>query len=287
MGNSAGIIGVGLLGEAIASRLAGQGWVVDGFDVSSGQREGITMHDNPGLVLARCDVVLLSLPTSQVVSQVIDDIAEAIEPRHCFIDTTTGEPDEMEAIAELLAKCGADYLEANVAGSSLLARRGEATLFLGGSDDTIDCCRPVLETIAEKRFHVGPIGSASRFKLVHNLILGLNRAALAEGLVFAESLGFEATDALDILKHTPAVSAAMCAKGCKMAKADYDPPQARLSQHLKDVRLILRLAKEVGASVPLSQVHDQLLEKAKLLGFGESDNAAVTEAYRAKRKRHE
>ena len=286
MGNRAGIIGVGLLGGAIAGRLARRGWVVEGYDVSSGQREGVTMHDNPGLVLAKCDFVLLSLPTSRVGSQVIDELAEAVEPRHRFIDTTTGEPDEMEALAELLVKRGADYLEANVAGSSQLARQGEATLFLGGSDEMIDRCHPVLEAIADKRFHVGPVGAASRFKLIHNLILGLNRAALAEGLVFAESLGFEPVDALDILKHTPAVSDAMRVKGCKMPKADYDPPQARLSQHLKDVRLILRLAKEAGVSTPLSQAHDQLLENAKSLGFGESDNAAVIEAYRAKRKRH-
>jgi 3-hydroxyisobutyrate dehydrogenase-like beta-hydroxyacid dehydrogenase len=284
MGDRAGIIGVGLLGGAIADRLARRGWAVEGYDVASGQREGVTMHDNPGSVLAKCDFVLLSLPTSQAVSQVIDELGEFVEPRHCFIDTTTGEPGEMEAIAKRLAKRGADYLGANVAGSSQQAEQGEATLFLGGSDKTIDRCQPVLEAIAVKRFHFESVGAASRFKLVHNLILGLNRAALAEGLAFAESLGFDAADALAILEHTSAVSEAMRVKGNKMAKADYEPPQAWLSQHLKDVRLILRLAKEAGAATPLSQAHQQLLEKAKSLGFGETDNAAVIEAYRANRK---
>ena len=72
--------------------------------------------------------------------------------------------------------------------------------------------RGTVETLATIRFHVGPVGAASRFKLVHNLILGLNRAALAEGLAFAEALGFDA-QRLAILRETPATSAALEAKG--------------------------------------------------------------------------
>ena len=124
------------------------------------------------------------------------------------------------------------------------------------------------------------MGSASRFKLVHNLILGLNRAALAEGLAFAEALGFDASNALAILRETPATSAALEAKGEKMAKRDFNPPQARLSQHLKDVRLIRQLAEEIGAATPLSDAHQTLLKRAEALGLGESDNAAVIEALR-------
>ena len=200
--------------------------------------------------------------------------------RHCFLDTTTGQPGEMEALGQALAKRDAAYLEANVAGSSELAKRGDAALFLGGSTETIDRCQPLLAALAAKRFHVGPVGGASRFKLVHNLILGLNRAALAEGLAFAETLGFNAADAVEILRDTPATSAALEAKGGKMAKADYEPPQARLAQHLKDVRLIRQLADAAGANTPLSSVHQSLLERAEALGYGESDNSAVIEALR-------
>ena len=125
-----------------------------------------------------------------------------------------------------------------------------------------------------------PVGAASRFKLVHNLILGLNRAALAEGLAFAEALGFDASDSLSILRETPATSAALEAKGEKMAKRDFNPPQARLSQHLKDVRLIRQLAEEIGAATPLSDAHQTLLKRAEALGLGESDNSAVIEALR-------
>ena len=278
--NRVGIIGVGLLGGALGQRLAGQGWEVLGHDPAVPELGGPTMCGSAVELAGRCDTLLLSLPTSAVAAEVISALGQAVTAQHCILDTTTGEPGEMEALGQALAKRGAAYLEANVAGSSKLARHGEAVLFLGGAAETINRCEALLETLAAKRFHVGPVGAASRFKLVHNLILGLNRAALAEGLAFAEALGFDASDALAILRETPATSAALEAKGKKMAKRDFNPPQARLSQHLKDVRLIRQLAEEIGAATPLSDAHQTLLKRAEALGLGESDNAAVIEALR-------
>ena len=275
-----GIIGVGLLGGALGQRLAKQGWEVFGHDPAVMVVDGLTICSTAVEVAERCDTILLSLPTSSVAAGVIDALGQAVTARHSFLDTTTGEPSEMEALGQALAKRDTAYLEANVAGSSELAKRGEAALFLGGLSETIDHCQPLLASLAAKRFHVGPVGAASRFKLVHNLILGLNRAALAEGLAFAEMLGFDAADAVEILRDTPATSGALVAKGGKMANADYEPPQARLAQHLKDVRLIRQLADAAGANTPLSAVHQSLLERAEALGLGDADNAAVIEALR-------
>ena len=278
--NRVGIIGMGLLGGALAQRLAGQGWEVIGYDPAVPELGGLTICGSAVELAGRCNTLLLSLPTSAVAAEVIGALGQAVTRQHCILDTTTGEPGEMEALGQALAKRGAAYLEANVAGSSKLARHGEAVLFLGGAAETINRCEALLETLATIRFHVGTVGAASRFKLVHNLILGLNRAALAEGLAFAEALGFDASDALSILRETPATSAALEAKGGKMAKRDFNPPQARLSQHLKDVRLIRQLAEEIGAATPLSDAHQTLLKRAEALGLGESDNAAVIEALR-------
>ena len=278
--NRVGIIGVGLLGSALGQRLAGQGWEVLGHDPAVPELGGLTMCGSAVELAGRCDTLLLSLPTSAVAAEVVRALGQAVTAQHCILDTTTGEPGEMEALGQALTQHGAAYLEANVAGSSALAKRGEATLFLGGSAKTIDRSQALLEALATKRFHVGPVGAASRFKLVHNLILGLNRAALAEGLAFAEALGFDASNALAILRETPATSAALEAKGEKMAKREFDPPQARLSQHLQDVRLVRKLAEELGAVTPLSDTHQTLIERAEALGLGESDNAAVIEALR-------
>jgi len=174
---------------------------------------------------------------------------------------------------------GVAYVEATVAGSSSQVRSGDACLFVGGDGPAVRRVEEILDAIASRRFHLGPVGSASRFKLVHNLVLGLNRAVLAEGLSFAAALGFEPVRVLEILEQTPAASAVMASKGGKMASGDHEP-QARLSQHLKDVRLIIAAAEREGLQTPLSRAHERLLERAEALGFGDADNSAVIEAYR-------
>ena len=116
-------------------------------------------------------------------------------------------------------------------------------------------------------------------KLVLNLVLGLNRAVLAEGLAYAAACGLDPAAALDILRAGPAYSRAMDVKGPRMLQGDYTP-EARLAQHHKDVGLILASGAEAGASLPLSRVHDELLRAAEQAGLGEADNSAVYEVFR-------
>ena len=115
-------------------------------------------------------------------------------------------------------------------------------------------------------------------KLVSNLVLGLNRAALAEGLFFGAQLGLNPRAVLKVLRESMAYSRIMDSKGEKMIKADFTP-QAKLSQHLKDVRLILDAGAKAGVKLPLSQTHRKLLERAEADGFGGLDNSAIICAF--------
>ena len=115
-------------------------------------------------------------------------------------------------------------------------------------------------------------------KLVTNLVLGLERLALAEGLSFAKALGFDGQKTLEILQAGPARAHVMTAKGSKMVAEEWSP-QARLAQHWKDVRLILEEGRKHETELPLSLLHDQILEKCHKLGWGELDNSAVIRAY--------
>ena len=127
-------------------------------------------------------------------------------------------------------------------------------------------------------YHVGPCGSGIRMKLVFNLVLGLNRAVLAESLAFASRYGLSSRQALEILKVGPSYSRVMDTKGPKMLRRDFEP-EARLSQHLKDVRLILAAGESCGAKLPLSELHSRLLADAERLGFGAADNSAIFESF--------
>ncbi|MGB1708476.1 MAG: NAD(P)-dependent oxidoreductase [Rubripirellula sp.] len=280
----AGLIGVGLLGSALAYRFSRDGIEVNGFDRNQDALDGLS--GTTGLacgsaaeVLRNCDQVVLSLPDSDVVTSLIQQHLGDMREGQIVLDTTTGDPQQAVSIGQSLAEVGVHYLEATVAGSSEQVKAGNVALFLGGDTETVTQAEPLLKSITPRRFHLGPVGNGSRFKLVHNLVLGLHRAVLAEGLVFAEDLGFSSEETLRILRETPAVSGVMDTKGKRMVDRDYEA-QARVSQHLKDVRLILSSAARLGSKVPLSKMHESLLEQAEQLGFGEADNSAVIEAYR-------
>jgi 3-hydroxyisobutyrate dehydrogenase-like beta-hydroxyacid dehydrogenase len=229
--------------------------------------------------------VVLSLLTSSVVRQVIEGdggILQAEPLPELILDTTTGDPDETEKIAALLADRGIGYLDATISGSSAQIKNGEGVFTVGGPEEHFAASRGILEALTGKVFHVGPAGNGAKTKLVINLILGLNRVALAEGLAFAEALGFDLSNMLPLLAATPAHSRMMDSKGQKMVEGSFEP-QARLSQHRKDVRLILDLARRAGQELPLSQAHLAILDAAVEAGDGDLDNSAVIQELRRRR----
>jgi len=281
-----GSIGIGLLGAALTQRLLEHGHTVVGFDPLERSRRrfaaaGGLACDHAAEVVRRCQTIVLSLPDSDIVAEVLRELSSNFRAGQTVVDTTTGDPEQMIAIGKSLADVDVNYVEATVAGSSAQLREGKAVLFVGGAADVVAEVEPLLNVLANTHFHLGDVGTASRFKLVHNLVLGLHRAVLAEGLVFGEALGFDPARVLEILTRTPAASAVMETKGRRMVDRDFEP-LARLAQHLKDVRLILAEADKHGAVTPLSELHENLLRRAVDLGFGESDNSAVIEAFRAR-----
>lgn len=278
---SIGIVGIGILGAAIAEQFVKGGLVVLGFDLNSPRTDQVNLCKNAQEVFRECDTVVLCLPTSKQVGEVIEEVRDCLVPgRHLIMDSTTGTPGKAIENQRKLAELGVTYVEATIAGSSKNLEFGEATILLGCDEMAVARSRRFVSLLSNRIFYVGDAGSASRFKLVHNLILGLSRAGLAEGLAFAESLGFDAENALEILIQSPAYSATMDLKGMRMASGDFLNPQARLSQHLKDVGLILEQGKQSNAKLPMSELHHQLLLEAESMGMGELDNCSIIEVFR-------
>jgi 3-hydroxyisobutyrate dehydrogenase-like beta-hydroxyacid dehydrogenase len=184
----------------------------------------------------------------------------------------------MAAFGAKLDRAGIAYLDATVGGSSRQVRRGEAIVMAGGRAQAFRVCEDLFASFAQRMFHVGEWGAGARMKLVLNLALGLNRAVLAEALSFARAIGIAPRGALEVLEAGPAYSRVMEIKGKKMLNGEFSP-EARLSQHLKDVNLILDLADKSGAHTPLSRIHRELLERAEAAGFGDEDNSAIIKAF--------
>jgi 3-hydroxyisobutyrate dehydrogenase-like beta-hydroxyacid dehydrogenase len=279
-----GVIGLGLMGTAITERLLECGFVPHVWNRTPDKADplvarGAVWSVNP---VADCDRVIVSLYSSVVVDEVLTPLRDRLRPGQIVIDTTTGDPADSARWGEDLSKRSAHYLDAPISGSSEQTRRGEATVIVGGDPAAFAACADLWPVLGKSVFHVGGCGSAAKMKLVSNLVLGLNRAALAEGLVFAEALGLDLGSVLEVLRGSAAYSRQMDTKGRKMIDRDFSV-QAKLSQHLKDVRLILGAAAANGLTLTLADAHRELLELAEAMGLGEQDNSAIVEAVRGTR----
>ncbi|MFN8707981.1 MAG: NAD(P)-dependent oxidoreductase, partial [Planctomyces sp.] len=161
-----GIVGTGLLGSAMAETLIAAGYRVMGFDVQPDCRTRLKQLggepvDNADQVFQRCRTVLLSLPDSRIVGQLLSEIT-SLSPGHLIIDTTTGSPEVSEEIGRRLFESSVEYLDATVLGSSEQARRRDVVTMVGGTAVAYRQAEPILDCFSSRRFHVGPWGCGSR-----------------------------------------------------------------------------------------------------------------------------
>lgn len=280
-----GLVGLGLVGHALAGRFRAAGFEVVGHDPDRAAAAvagelGVRIAAGPAEVAAAARLTLLSLPNSDVVEAVLWDggMAGACRPGAIIVDTTTADPQETLRQAALLAGQGVRFVDCALVGSSAEIAGGQGLGLLGMADADAWFVPPL--RLAIGRLHLlGDIGQGHRAKLVVNLVLGLNRLVLAEGLGLARRCGMDMAAILDILKAGGAYSRVMDSKGPAMLARRFEPPAARLAQHAKDVGLILRLGEAAGARLPLSRLHRELLAEAMDRGLGELDNAAVAELF--------
>lgn len=275
-----GMIGLGSMGTALTERLLESGYKVWVYNRTREKAEplvakGARWNDNP---LSVCDRVLISLHSTDTVVEVLRQLADGFGPGHILVDMTTGDPKKTILVGGWLMKRGVQYLDAPICGSSEQMRRGEVTAMVGGAREAFDECRDLWDCCTTTTIFAGPCGSGAKMKLVANLVLGLNRAALAEGLALARALHLDTEAALEVLVNGTAYSRIMDTNGRKMVENDFEP-HTSLSQHLKDIRLILQAAADSNRPLPLTQTHRQLLEAAIAAGFGDADNSAVIKAY--------
>lgn len=280
-----GLVGLGLVGKALATRMISAGYHVLGFDIHEPAAQqaaelGVELAPTAGAVGTRCDIILLSLPDSETVSRIIADeqLGQHLHEGTLVLDTTTGCPTDAVHHAEKLAGRKVRFVDVTLSGSSEDIAAGEALAMVGAAQD------PALDTIircfARRIYYLGHAGAGCLAKLIVNHVMGLNRAALAEGLALGEKAGLDLDSLLPILRDSAAYSRVLDLKGQRMIEGNYEPA-SRVNQHAKDVRLILHLGEQVGAYLPLEQIHEALLEMAIAEGYGEADNAALIEVFRA------
>ena len=281
------IIGLGLLGSAIAQRLVAAGFRIDGYDIRPEAREraeayGVAVHPSARETARRARLLILSLMTSEDRRRLLwgeQDAAAALVPGTVILDTTTARPGDIVDDHARLQGIGVRLVDVCVSGSSQAALEGRATALIGDTPENAAGYDSAVATFTKRRFYFHKPGQGNRAKLIVNTVYGLHRLVLAEALGLASKAGFGLATMLDVLRSGDTYSVMMDTKGPKMVSGLYEPAAARLEQHAKDVELILEFAKQIGASVPVSELHYDLLQRALELGAGPLDNAAIFQVY--------
>ena len=283
-----GLVGVGLLGTAVAGRLRKAGHRVVGFDTAPDRMRTLVTMGGEAAASARAvalasEAVCTLLPTLAAVETAIlgpDGVAAAGKSGQVVIQMSTISPALSVRLAAESRARGLDFLDCPVSGASGQVARGEGMLFVGGERRVFERWRPLLEAVLPRAVYVGPAGQAMVLKLVANLLVALHSAAAAEALHLARRAGLDPAVALEVLTGSAAGSRMLEVRGPLMVRGEY-PAQMKLDIFMKDLHLIQEAAAAAGAALPLTDTAERLFAAAAETGHGDEDLAVVLTALAA------
>jgi L-threonate 2-dehydrogenase len=277
-----GIVGLGLLGNAIAARLRGAGHAVVGHDIVPACVERfVALGGKPATsaadVARGSEVVCTVLPSLAAVEAVIlgaGGVTEGARPGQTICQMSTISPALTERLARETGARGLTFLDCPVSGTSGMVAQGSGVIFVGGDRAAYARWRPLLESILPSAVHIGAPGQAMLLKLVANLLVALNSASVAEALSMARRGGLDPQMVLDVLRTGAGTSRMLDVRGPMMVRGEF-PAQMKLDLFMKDLHLIQDAADAVGARLPLTDVAERLYAAAQGAGRGGEDLAVV------------
>lgn len=282
-----GFIGIGAMGKPMAKNLLKAGYEVFVFDLAEANvkemaAQGAVACATNTELAASVDVVFTSLPNSAIVESVMNGengVFNACKPGTVIIDMSSVSPASTKRMANLAAGKGLSYVDAPVSGGTAGAAAGTLTIMVGADQETFERIQPVLEVIGKNIYHVGETGLGDAIKIVNNLLLGCNMAALAEALVLGVKCGLKPEVMQEIIGSSSGNSYALTAKLDKFILADSFQGGFAMNLQHKDLGLALEAAKEVGVPLPLTSLATHIYEMGRAQGLGTEDMSAVIKVW--------
>ena len=283
-----GVVGLGLLGHAVASRLLEAGHAVVGYDVLDDRTAALVGRGGKGLgsaqaVAAAAEAVCVVLPSLESVERAIlgpGGVLAGARPGQVVIQISTISPALTVRLATQVSERGLAFLDCPISGTSTQVARGDGIFMVAGERAVFERWRPVLEAVLPRSFYIGPAGQAMTLKLVANLLVALHSAAAAEALSMARRAGLDAGLALEVLRAGAGTSRMLDVRGPGIVRGEF-PPQMKLDLFMKDLHLIQNAAAAVGAALPLTDTAERLYATAQAAGHGGADLSVVVRVIEA------
>lgn len=283
---SIGFIGLGTMGAPMAMNLLKKGFSLTVYNRTTAKAQelislGAEVVSSPSRVAKAVDVLFTNVSDDQALLDIFfgaDGILEGIHPGLTVIDCSTVSPETSGRIAQELSVHYADFLDAPVTGSKPAAESGSLVFMVGGDPEVFAAQSDLFAALGSKALHMGPTGSGSYAKLAHNTIVGINSAALAEGVSLASKAGLDPAQFLEIVQSGGANSRQAELKAPKILERDFSN-QFALKLMLKDLLLASKLSQDFKFPSPLLNAATNLYEIGLSKNLGEQDLSAIIQIY--------
>ena len=279
MAERVGVIGLGVMGSAMAANLVGAGHTVVGFDIDPGRRSsaadaGVRIEDSAGDVGAACEIVIFSLPTVSALADVAAQVAAHGPEGLLCLETGTFPLAAKMAASDVLAASGIELMDAPLSGTGLQATDGTLVVFASGSREGFDRAQAVFDAIGRSSHYLGEFGNGSRMKYIANLLVAVHNLAAAEAHVLGMAAGMDPATVQRMMEDGVGSSKMFEIRGPMMVVDDY-PAAARLDLLLKDAEIIRDFATGIGAPTPLLDTALEVYRETSAAGMGSFDAAVL------------
>jgi len=282
MNKIVGIIGLGIMGGAIARNLVDRGWRVIGFDIDATRRAelglaSVTIAADVGQVVRDAPVVMTSLPTPEAVADVAQTIAKSGQSPRIVVELSTLTLADKLSFESILNRAGHIALDCPLSGTGAQAKNRDLVVYASGDSNAIAQCESLFADFAKQSADLGKYGNGSRMKFVANHLVAIHNVATAEAMILAERAGLDPKMVVDMIGPGAGGSRMFQMRAPMMVEGVYEPATMKVSTWKKDMTIIAEFADEVGCATPLFALTQPVYAQALAMGLGNQDTAAVFE----------
>jgi L-threonate 2-dehydrogenase len=277
-----GIVGLGIMGGAIARNLIESGWRVIGFDIDAAKRTElasaeVVIADSVEALTREAPVVMTSLPTPSAVEAVAKAIADSVQPPRIVVELSTLALADKFHFEAVLKRAGHIPLDCPLSGTGAQAKIRDLIVYASGDSDAIVRCMPLFADFARQSADLGVFGNGSRMKFVANHLVAIHNVATAEAMILAERAGLDPQLVVEMVGPGAGGSRMFQMRAPMMVEGKYEPATMKVSTWKKDMAIIAEFADDVGCQTPLFTLTQPVYAQAMAMGLGDQDTAAVFE----------
>ncbi len=282
MDKTVGIVGLGIMGGAIARNLIEQGWRVIGFDIDAARRDelapaGVVIAGDVKQVARDAPIIMTSLPSAAAAEDVARAIADCGQPTRIVVELSTLKIADKLRFEAILKEAGHIALDCPLSGTGAQAKTRDLVVYASGDSAAIARCAGLFSDFARQSADLGVFGNGSRMKFIANHLVAIHNVATAEAMVLASRAGLDPKMVVDMVGPGAGGSRMFQMRAPMMVDGVYEPATMKVSTWKKDMAIIAEFADDVGCATPLFTLTQPVYTDAMAMGLGDQDTAAVYE----------